>query len=395
MSGPLAAYAEGFRAALSSRGYTWGSAAHQIHLMAHVSRWLARTGLGPGDLTSVVVEQFVGDRRAAGYVHLISVRAVAPLLGYLRGLGVVPPGVRANAGTPVELAVDAYEHWLVAERALSAASIRSYLRVARRFLRSLGAGEDLALGTVEAATVTQFVLAECHGRSAAWSKTTVTGLRSFLRYLYLDGQVSRPLSAAVPTAASWRLATLPRSITEDQMSLLLSHCDRGSALGRRDAAILIVLLRLGLRAGEVAAAQLADIDWRRGEIVVRGKGGRREVLPLPADVGQAIAEWLRYGRPGDAGGGAVFTRMRAPHDRLASSGISAIVRRACRRAGVPVVGPHRLRHTTATQILAHGGSLEEIGQVLRHARLATTALYAKVNMPALALVAQPWPGGQS
>jgi site-specific recombinase XerC len=317
------------------------------------------------------------------------------MLGYLRGLGVVPPGDRAGAGTPVELAIDAYEHWLVAERALSAASIRSYLRVARRFLRSLAAGEDLALGTMEAATVTQFVLAECSGRSVAWSKMTVTGLRSFLRYLYLDGQLSRPLAAAVPTAASWQLATLPRSITEDQMSLLVTNCDRRSALGRRDAAILTVLLRLGLRAGEVAAARLADIDWRRGEMVVRGKGSRREVLPLPADVGQAIAEWLRWGRPGDAGGGAVFTRLRAPHDRLASSGVSAIVRRACHRAGVPVVGAHRLRHTTATQILAHGGSLEEIGQVLRHARLATTALYAKVDMPALALVAHPWPGGQS
>lgn len=395
VSGPLAAHAEDFRAALFGRGYTWGSAAHQIHLMAHVSRWLEAAGLGPGDLTAVCVERFVRDRRAEGYVHLISVRAMAPMLEYLRGLGIVPPEGRSAAGTAVEQVFDAYEHYLVAERALSAASIRAYLRVARRFLNSLSAGGDVALEAVDAALVTRFVLAECNGRGVAWSKATVTGLRSVLRYLHLEGQVTTLLTSAVPTAANWQLATLPRSVTEAQVSLLLGSCDRRSALGCRDAAIVTVLARLGLRAGEVAALRLADIDWRRGELLVHGKGGRQEILPLPADVGEAIVGWLRAGRPPDASGGAVFTRVRAPHDALAASGVAEVVRRACQRAGISEIGPHRLRHTTAAQILQEGGSLEEVGQVLRHSMLATTAIYAKVDMRALAMVARPWPGDRS
>jgi integrase/recombinase XerD len=180
--------------------------------MAHVSRWLETAGLGPSDLTSVV-DRFVQDRRAEGYAHLISVRAMAPLLGYLRVLGVVrPEGPPVGVGTAVEQVIEAYEHWLVGERALSAASIRSYLRVARRFLRSLAAGGGLALEAVEAATVTQFVLAECNGRSTAWSKATVTGLRSLLRYLYL-AQCSRtcpePQGRAFPQVRTFYLSARP------------------------------------------------------------------------------------------------------------------------------------------------------------------------------------------
>lgn len=173
------------------------------------------------------------------------------------------------------------------------------------------------------------------------------------------------------------------------MSLLLNSCDRSSALGCRDAAIVTVLVRLGLRAGEVAASRLADINWRRGEIVVRGKGGRQDILPLPADVGEAIAGWLQRGRPPDAGGGAHTISLRPAVFRPSSAGLAAAL--ASRWLDRIASGtPH-----PATQILRQGGSLEEISQVLRHSRLATTAVYAKVDMPALALVAQPWPGGQS
>ena len=176
------------------------------------------------------------------------------------------------------------------------------------------------------------------------------------------------------------------------MAALLPGCDRGAAVGRRDVAILTLLARLGLRGGEVAALTLDDIDWHQGEIVVRGKGGRRDRLPLPADVGEALVAYLRAGRPAAAGCRALFLRVRAPVGALGTRGVADVVRLAARRAGLPALGPHRLRHSAATAMLRNGASLAEIGQVLRHARAATTAIYAKVDRAALRAIAQPWPG---
>jgi site-specific recombinase XerC len=173
----------------------------------------------------------------------------------------------------------------------------------------------------------------------------------------------------------------------------MASCDQDSAAGRRDFAILVLLARLGLRAGEVAGLDLGDIRWRQGEIVVRGKGSRRDILPLPADAGEAVAGWLASGRPGDAACPAVFVRLRAPHGRLASTTVSYVVRRACARAGVTAAGAHRLRHSAAAGMLAAGGNLAEIGQVLRHAQPSTTAIYAKANLLALSPLTRPWPGG--
>ncbi len=221
----------------------------------------------------------------------------------------------------------------------------------------------------------------------------MTGLRSLLRFLYLDGQISAPLVGAVPSAACWQLAALPRAVSPAELARLVDSCDRDSAAGRRDFAILVLLARLGLRAGEVAALDLGDICWRQGEITVRGKGSRRDILPLPVDVGEAVAGWLAGGRPREAACPAVFVRLRAPHGRLASTSVSYVVRRACTRAGVPAAGAHRLRHSTATGMLAAGGTLAEIGQVLRHAQPGTTAIYAKADVLALSPLARPWPGG--
>jgi integrase len=219
----------------------------------------------------------------------------------------------------------------------------------------------------------------------------VTRLRALLRFLHVEGEIDHALADGVPSVAGWRLAGLVRALDSRSVARLLASCDRRTRVGRRDFTIIILLSRLGLRAGEVAALELVDIDWRAGEIMIRGKGSRQERLPLPADVGEALASWLERGRP-RRGSVFVFTRLRAPYVALSSGAVSQLVRRASVRAGLPAVGAHRLRHTAATEMLRAGGSLTEVGQVLRHRGLDVTSIYAKVDRLALAQVVQPWPG---
>jgi site-specific recombinase XerC len=394
VTGPLALYAEGFREELSGQGYTQGSAAHQIHLMAHLSRWLEAQGLGPAALDECLISQFVAARRAGGYAALRSARALAPLLGYLRELGVAAPPRLPEPQAPGDRLIGRFAEYLAWERGLAADSIRSYTGVARRFLAEAGIGDGVGALDLTAADVTGFARRECGRRGVASAKATVTGLRSLLRFLYLDGQITVPLAGAVPSAACWQLAALPRGVSPADLARTMDSCNRRSVAGRRDYAIILLLARLGLRAGEVAALDLGDIDWRQGEVTVCGKGSRRDGLPLPADVGEALAGWLQLGRPSLAACPAVFVRLRPPHGRLASTSVSYAVRRACARAGIAPAGAHRLRHAAATAMLAAGGNLAEIGQVLRHATPGTTAIYAKTDLLALSPLARPWPGGQ-
>jgi site-specific recombinase XerD len=394
VTGPLAEYAEGFREHLLGQGYRWGSAAHQIHLMAHVSRWLEANGLGPADLGEGAARRFAAARRADGYAAMRSPSALAPLLGYLRGLGVVAASGMPKPQAPADRLAARFGEYLARERGLAGDSVRSYTGVARRFLAGVGAVDGAGVEGLTAADVTGFVRRECGRRGVASAKATVTGLRALLRFLYLDGQITTPLAGAVPSAACWQLAALPRAVSPADLARIVDSCDQRTVAGRRDFAILVLLARLGLRAGEVAALELGDINWRQGEITVRGKGGRRDSLPLPADVGEAVAAWLQRGRPPGTVCPAVFVRLRPPYAQLASTSVSYVVRRACARAGIATAGAHRLRHTVATQMLGAGGTLAEIGQVLRHARPGTTAIYAKADMLALSPLARPWPGGR-
>lgn len=387
MAGLLAPYGEGFRAELLGQGYTQGSAAHQIQLMAHLSRWLEAQRLEPAALDERVAGQFAAARRADGYAAQLSARALVPLLGYLRALGVAAPRVPEPEGeVPGGQLIGRFAGYLARERCLAADSIRSYTGVARRFLA------EVDVEGLTAADVTGFARRECGRRSVASAKATVTGLRALLRFLYLDGQITTPLAGAVLSAACWQLAALPRGVSPADLARIIDSCDRRSVAGRRDYAVIVLLARLGLRAGEVAALDLGDIGWRQGEITIRGKGSRRDILPLPADVGEAVAGWLAEGRPPDTGCPAVFVRLRPPHGRLASTSVSYVVRRASVRAGVAAAGAHRPRHTAAVSMLTAGGTLAEIGQVLRHARPGTTAIYAKADLLALSPLAGPWPG---
>jgi site-specific recombinase XerD len=213
-----------------------------------------------------------------------------------------------------------------------------------------------------------------------------------LRFLHVRGHLPHDLAGCVPAVAGWRLAWLPRALEQNQVDCLLKRGKQRSALGRRDAAIVRLLVRLGLRAGDVAALELDDIDWRAGELIVRGKGRRESRLPLPHDVGREIAEYLHRGRP-SAVTRKLFLRSRAPYRGLMSSGVVSAAVRVLRQAGITAGGAHLLRHTAATQMLRHGASLSEIGHVLRHRHVDTTAIYAKVDHAALRALAQPWPEG--
>lgn len=391
VGGPLAAFAPGFVDDLVARGYRPGSAADQLRLMAEVSGWLGERGLGGADLTVRVAEQFVADRRARRS-RLRSVRALCPLLDYLRGLGVAPLMVRARASTPAEVLIERYSMYLLERRGLARSTVRDYVGVARVFLAGRErVGGELALGELDAAAVSEFVLLESRRCSVGSAKCMVTRLRVLLRFLHLEGEIDRDLTGAVPSVASWRLASLVKALDPRSVQRLLSGCDRRTRVGRRDFAIVTLLSRLGLRAGEVAALRLCDVDWRAGELLIRGKGSRQERLPLPDDVGAALAGWLARGRP-RCESVFVFTRLRAPLGGLSSGAVSQIVRRACQRAGLPVVSAHRLRHTAATEMLRAGGSLTEVGQVLRHRGRDVTSIYAKVDRLALAAVVRPWPG---
>lgn len=397
VSGPLELFAAGFADELASVGYSAVAASFQLQLMAHASRWLDGEGLGASGLSVEAVERFVAARRAAGYTNYLTDRAIAPLLGYLRGLGVAPVAAATLAQTPVEVLLARYGEYLALERGLTAATVEGYVHAVRPFLAGIGEGGGgaLELGGLSARQVTAFVVVRCPGQSRGAAKMTVTALRSLLGFLHLDGVIPRSLVGAVPSAASWRLSGLPRALEPEHVLRLLDSCDRRTAAGCRDFAILTALVRLGLRAGEVAALQLDDVDWCAGELVVVGKGRRSERLPLPVDVGEAITIYLRDGRPGTAQDRALFQRVRAPHHGLTTGGVTQIVVSAAKRSGLGQIHAHRLRHTAATEMLRAGAPLAEIGQVLRHRQALSTAIYAKVDRQALRQLARPWPGARS
>src|SRR6202035_3501968 len=272
-----------------------------------------------------------------------------------------------------------YSSYLLVRRGLARSTVRNYVGVAREFFswREMTMG-GLCLERLDAVAVSEFVLQQAARSCVGSAKCMVTRLRALLRFLHLEGEIEHALADGVPSVAGWRLAGLVKAVDGRTVARLLGGCDRRTRDGRRDFAIITLLSRLGLRAGEAAALRLSDVDWRAGEIMVRGKGSREERLPLPADVGDALAGWLERGRPRRESV-FVFTRLRAPYGGLSSGAVSQIVRRASLRAGVAPVGAHRLRHTAATEMLRAGASLMEVGQVLRHRGRDVTSIYAKVD----------------
>src|SRR5680860_164478 len=378
--GPLAPFADELRSMLTDFGYAPLTIVNQLRLMAHLSRWMEAGHYTAADLSGELMEDYLAAARAAGRVSLCSQGSLAHLLHVLP-IGPVEPE-RAPVSAATELLASFRGH-LVSERGLAQSTATAYALRAGRFLAWCAADGDVAGA----------VLRESQNVSVGSAPFFVAALRSFLRFCFIEGLLPADLSPAALAVTGRRRSALPRGISAKDARALLRACDRRQAAGRRDYAVILILLRLGLRAGEVASLRLEDIDWRAAEIVVHGKGRRDERLPLPRDVGEAIVGYLKRGRPTTTSR-AVFVRRIAPIEPLSRGGVSFIVRYASVRAGLTPIGAHRLRHTLACDMVGAGVPLPEISQVLRHRSIASTTNYARVDIQTLRGLAQPWPGGE-
>jgi integrase/recombinase XerD len=390
--GPLEPYAAGFAADLERQGYTANAAVCQLGWIAHLSRWMADQRIDAVDLAPPMIDRYLAARHARGHRRPHSAKAFAPLLIHLRKAGVASSPAPMVL-TPAEALLDRFQAYLFGERAMGAASVRGYVDHVRPFVELHVAGDGgQGLIAIEASDVTGFIRARAPGQAPKTTQRMASAMRALLRFWQVEGLTVKSLADAVPKVAC-RDPGLPKALKPAEVAALLTACDRGSGAGRRNFAMLLLMSRVGLRCGEVAQMSLGDIDWRRGEIMVVGKGGRRDRLPLPVDVGEAIVDYLRHDRPPDALDRCLFIRRRAPHRGLASVGVTQVVAEVALRAGLGVVHAHRLRHSAATSMLTAGAPLTEIGQVLRHRRPLTTAIYAKVDVEGLRALARPWPVG--
>ncbi len=389
--GPLGGFVEGFAAELTGLGYSWRSSEAQLGLMRHLSRWLQERGLTAGDLDGAVVDAFVADRRAL-YVGLRSERALWPLLGYLRGLGAAPAPPAGEPSTPTDVVVERFARHLTAERGLAPHTVRSYVSQVRPFLAAYGP-DGAGRVTVTARQVTAFVTDRAVGQRPRSAAVGANAVRALLRWMWREGIVATALADAVGTFAAPTETAVPKALTADEIVRLRTGLSADGDARLRDEPMLALMWRLGMRAGEVASLRLDDIGWRTGVIVVVGKRGRRDQVPLAVDVGELLVAYVRGGRPKSVHR-QVFLGVDAPHQILGAAAVSCVAARALARAGI--VGPgaaHRLRHTAACGVLAGGGGLVEAGQLLRHSSPQATAVYAKSDVGALATLARPWPIG--
>jgi site-specific recombinase XerD len=390
--GPLSKYLDAYSVTQAEQGYESLSIRQHLLVIADFSGWLEGKEIAVRKIGDDDVDRFLRLRQRQKRVRRGDPTALKRMLAMLREKGVVKREPAAS-NAPAKVTAE-FQQYLLHERRLSPATLRNYVPVIEQFLSESFGDETTNVRLLCASDVTKFVVRQAHRLSPVQAGLVVTALRSFFRYLRHRGKVSIDLSGCVPTVSNWSLSTLPRFIPTNDVESILKCCDRKSSVGRRNYAILLLLARLGLRAGEVVGLTLDDIDWNAGQITIRGKGGRSVPLPLAADVGAALAAYLRKDRPRCVSRRA-FIRHRAPLIGFANaSAISTLVMRAIKHAGVESAhkGAHVLRHSLATTLLRQGGSLDEIGELLRHKSPNTTAIYAKVDVTALHTLALPWPG---
>jgi site-specific recombinase XerD len=383
---PLGKHLEAYADYVAEQGYALSSIRSHIVVIADLGRWLHQKHIQLSALDSDMVERFLKTRGRPDAVRHGEARALHRFLSLLRQSGVVKPSREQPIETPRQRVIEGFRSYLLQERRLSPATPHNYVPVIDQFLSERFPGKALKLSAIRAVDVTDFVRRHAHQLSPGRASLMVTALRSFFRYLLHRGEVRTDLAACVPTVPRWSFSVLPRFLSTEAVKRVLKGCNRETPIGRRNYAILLLLARLGLRAGEVVALDLDDIDW---------KGGKSALLPMPVDVGEAIADYLRRDRP-RCSVRRVFIRDRAPFIGFRNSlAISTLAMRALKQAGVESAhtGAHVFRHSLATRLLREGCSLDEIGELLRHQSPNTTAIYAKVDVAALRTLALPWPGG--
>lgn len=395
-SGPSGPYMDGFAAALKRDGYSHASVVRYLRAAAHLGYFLQEQGKALSEIDSTTPKTF--------FRHLPTCRCPLssggrknhhPYFGvkryreYLLQIGVCHSDLVQDAQNPEPPVVISFRQWLKKHRGAAAATINQYCRGAIGLMIALGADPSCW----NAKGVRAYFLERAGQCGAGTVEKLITSLRIFLRYLSVQGQCQADLDKAVPAFASWRLTELPRYLAAEQVDRLIAACDGSSPRHRRDRAILLLLARLGLRAGDVAQLRLADIEWQTGTLRVSGKGRYQVRLPLPQEVGDAIIDYIAC-RPAACRSDHLFVRNIAPFRPFArGDGVSTVVRRAMKRASVvsPAKGAHVLRHTAATAMLREGIPLDRIALVLRHRGIDTTAYYAKADVNALKQIAQPWP----
>jgi len=396
---PLAAHLDSFAASLAEDFYAVSTVRSKVLWIVQLGWWLQEKQITVAQVDERIIDTFLKELRQQGRLRRGQGPTTLQFLVHLRNQGIIPYPDPICDTSPLAELERQYERYLRTERGLSTATVMNYRPVAHGFLVHHFGDGPLRLEELTGSDISTYVLTHARSQGAKRAQLLVTALRSFFRFLLREAKIQVDLAACVPSVADWRLSSVPKFLTEEETQRLLDACDRTTATGRRDYAVLVLLARLGLRAGEVVALEIDDIDWRAGEVTIRGKGLVHERLPLLTEPGEALAAYLCRDRPGTRSR-RVFVRMKAPHSGFAGpSTVSTIVRRALERAGLhpPSKGAHILRHTLATGMLRGGASMSEIGQVLRHRSPNTTEIYAKVDLSGLRSLAQPWPdigGGQ-
>lgn len=385
--GPLGAYADGFAAVLAERGYSVRTIETQLRMVRDVSEWLGRGGVSLDAWSGEVTAEYVAcrqDRTAT----LRSAAALAPLVDYLRGLGVVPVAAEVASPDVASVLLAEFASFLAAERGVAAATVRSYIALVRPLVEV----EVDRLAMLDLEAVEGFIDGRAKFDRPRSVQVRINAVRALLRWLWRSERIGLPLHEQVASMFVPGGPPPSQGLTSTEVDRLFVTLSAGPVARLRDRALVTLMVRLGLRAGEVAALRLESLSWREGTIIVNGKRRRIDVVPMPCDVGEALVAYLRRARPTGTAHREVFLAVDAPHGPIGSAAVGSVAGRAMRRAGITPGGAHRLRHTAAMRIVAGGGGLVEAGQLLRHTSVTATAIYARADVAALAELTRPWPG---